>query len=267
MRCRQKGFRPRDWPWQPASPRRLAAPGDFSSSPHMGWSTSMPNDQDLFSEEQSMVDDELRRAHRRTARPADPGPHRLIRRRGRRFHPAAGYWLAGDEKDGRAGEARPSTCFTAKNTTKKPSKPRWRKRSRRSFRPWSMPSTFVTELKKVAPKLDLPDGESLQGQKLNLPVQFFCVRNDRRRPAFHGSDRPEPGVAGPARDADDFLHGLPGHGPGAGESLGFLPDLGVCGRGVVPARAEVREKIPPVLAGPLPWRSVPLLLCSFCPSP
>ena len=55
LRCRQQGFRPRDWPWQPASPRRPAALGDFPSSPCTGWYTSMPNDQDLFSEEQTMV--------------------------------------------------------------------------------------------------------------------------------------------------------------------------------------------------------------------
>jgi sec-independent protein translocase protein TatC len=34
--------------------------------------------------------------------------------------------------------------------------------------------TFVTELKKVAPKLDLPDGATLEGQKLNVPVQFLA---------------------------------------------------------------------------------------------
>ena len=48
-----EGFRPRDWPLQPASPLRLAVLA-ISIQP-FGWSTSMPNDQDLFAEEQSMV--------------------------------------------------------------------------------------------------------------------------------------------------------------------------------------------------------------------
>jgi sec-independent protein translocase protein TatC len=34
--------------------------------------------------------------------------------------------------------------------------------------------TFVTELKKIAPKLELPEGEALRGRTLNLPVQFFA---------------------------------------------------------------------------------------------
>ncbi len=34
--------------------------------------------------------------------------------------------------------------------------------------------TFVTELKRIAPKLDLPEGQTLQGEKLNFPVQFFA---------------------------------------------------------------------------------------------
>jgi sec-independent protein translocase protein TatC len=34
--------------------------------------------------------------------------------------------------------------------------------------------SFVAELKKIAPRLELPERESLAGQKLNLPVQFFA---------------------------------------------------------------------------------------------
>jgi sec-independent protein translocase protein TatC len=33
---------------------------------------------------------------------------------------------------------------------------------------------FVNELKRIAPKLELPGGEELQGQKLNVPMQFFA---------------------------------------------------------------------------------------------
>jgi sec-independent protein translocase protein TatC len=32
---------------------------------------------------------------------------------------------------------------------------------------------FVAELRKIAPKLDLPESETLKGQTLNLPIQFF----------------------------------------------------------------------------------------------
>ena len=32
---------------------------------------------------------------------------------------------------------------------------------------------FVAELKKIAPKLELPEAETLKGTSLNLPVQFF----------------------------------------------------------------------------------------------
>jgi sec-independent protein translocase protein TatC len=32
---------------------------------------------------------------------------------------------------------------------------------------------FVSELRKIAPKLELPDAESLKGTKVNLPMQFF----------------------------------------------------------------------------------------------
>ncbi len=35
--------------------------------------------------------------------------------------------------------------------------------------------TFVTELKRIAPKLNLPEGETLQGEKLAFPVQFFAA--------------------------------------------------------------------------------------------
>ena len=68
----------------------------------------------------------------------------------------------------------------------------------------------MTELKKIAPKLELPEGETLKGKTLNLPDAVFRVRTDQGRQAFHGSDRPEPGITGAARDADDLLHGLPG---------------------------------------------------------
>jgi sec-independent protein translocase protein TatC len=34
--------------------------------------------------------------------------------------------------------------------------------------------TFVSELKKIAPKLELPERETLEGRSLNLPVQFFA---------------------------------------------------------------------------------------------
>ncbi len=34
---------------------------------------------------------------------------------------------------------------------------------------------FVSELKKIAPKLELPGAEALKGQKLNLPIQFFAA--------------------------------------------------------------------------------------------
>src|SRR5262249_2756473 len=53
-RCRQQGFRPRDWPMQPASPPRPAASGELHPGP-FGWSFSMPTDQDLFAEEQTMT--------------------------------------------------------------------------------------------------------------------------------------------------------------------------------------------------------------------
>jgi sec-independent protein translocase protein TatC len=33
---------------------------------------------------------------------------------------------------------------------------------------------FVTELKRIAPKLELPESETLQGKTLTLPVQFFA---------------------------------------------------------------------------------------------
>jgi sec-independent protein translocase protein TatC len=35
--------------------------------------------------------------------------------------------------------------------------------------------TFVSELKKIAPKLELPEGDALQGKTLNLPVRFFAA--------------------------------------------------------------------------------------------
>ncbi len=34
---------------------------------------------------------------------------------------------------------------------------------------------FVTELKRIAPKLELPEPEALEGQTLNLPIQFFAA--------------------------------------------------------------------------------------------
>jgi sec-independent protein translocase protein TatC len=34
--------------------------------------------------------------------------------------------------------------------------------------------TFVDELKKIAPKLELPEREAVQGKTLNLPLQFFA---------------------------------------------------------------------------------------------
>jgi sec-independent protein translocase protein TatC len=35
-------------------------------------------------------------------------------------------------------------------------------------------ATFVAELKKIAPKLELPESDAVEGKKLNLPVQFFA---------------------------------------------------------------------------------------------
>ena len=32
---------------------------------------------------------------------------------------------------------------------------------------------LVAELHKIAPKLELPDADSLKGTKLNVPMQFF----------------------------------------------------------------------------------------------
>src|SRR5271166_6993224 len=49
-----QGFRPRDWPSQPASPPRFAVSGDLPPV-QLGWLTSMPSERDLFAEEQTMA--------------------------------------------------------------------------------------------------------------------------------------------------------------------------------------------------------------------
>src|SRR5262249_59566405 len=52
--ARQQGFRRRACPSHPASPPRPAASGELHPGP-FGWSFSMPTDQDLFAEEQTMT--------------------------------------------------------------------------------------------------------------------------------------------------------------------------------------------------------------------
>ena len=119
---------------------------------------------------------------------------------------------------------------------------------RRSFRRSSMPATFVTELKRIAPKLRTSRARSTGRPNAHPADSVFRSGPDQRGQRFDGSDRPEPRIAGAARDTDDLLHGLPGHRVRAGESMGLLSNLGVRGRRTLPARAEVREEIPPVLA-------------------
>ena len=56
---------------------------------------------------------------------------------------------------------------------KKTEKARKRKRSARASMRWSRRMHFISELRKIAPKLELPEPESLKGTMLNLPMQFF----------------------------------------------------------------------------------------------
>ena len=64
-------------------------------------------------------DDELRRAHRRAARPADPGSDWVVCRRARGFHSAARHRLPGHEEDGGAGEASSGRAFYREEYDKK----------------------------------------------------------------------------------------------------------------------------------------------------
>ena len=95
----------------------------------------------------------------------------------------------------------------------------------------------MTELKKIAPKLELPERETLQGQKLNLPVQFFASGLIK---AVEGStvqiDQSLVSLA-PLETLTIFFMVCLVTGLGAGESLGFLSDLGVRGRRALSARA------------------------------
>ena len=172
MRCRQQGFRPRDWPWQPASPRRPAVPGDFHPAPLRVVHVHAYRSRSLL-RRAVHGDDELRRAHRGTARPADPGPARVVRRRDRGFHSAARHRLAGHEEDGGAGQGRPSTRFTSEEYDKKAKQAEVEKDDdARRFRPSSTPDTFVAELKKIAPKLELPEAETLKDKRSSCRSSF-----------------------------------------------------------------------------------------------
>jgi sec-independent protein translocase protein TatC len=173
LRCRQQGFRPRDWPWQPASPRRPAASGDFPSSPYTGWFTSMPNDQDLFSEEQSMATmsfgehiEELRVRLILALIGLFVGVFVV-------FIPPLdiGYRVM---KKMEEPAKQALDVFYREEYAKKAKQAELEKEKSPELQAVVDAGTFVTELKRIAPKLELPEGETLQGQKLNFPVQFFA---------------------------------------------------------------------------------------------
>ncbi len=104
----------------------------------------------IFSaEEQSMVDDELRRAHRGTARPPDPGPDRLVRRRGVVFIPPLDIGWRVMKKMEEPAKIGPRRRSTARNTTRKPRKQNSKRRSRPKLQAVVDAGTFVTELKKI----------------------------------------------------------------------------------------------------------------------
>ena len=141
-RCRQQGFRPRDWPSRPASPPRPAASGDFHPGPvrvvhfHAYRSRSLRR-------RTVDGDDELRRAHRGAARPADPGPARPVRRRRRRVHPAARHRHAGHEEDGGPGQGGPRRVLHAGVRQEGRGRPRPRRPRPPTLQARSRAETFV----------------------------------------------------------------------------------------------------------------------------
>ena len=127
--------------------------------------------------------------------------------------------------------------------------------------------TFVAELKKIAPKLELPEAESLKGKTLNLPIQFFAAGMiEVVQSSTVQIDQSLVSLA-PLETLTIFFMVCLVSRAGAGQSLGVLSDLGVRRRRAVPARAELREEIPAVLAGPVPRGRVPLLLLRAAASP
>ena len=159
------------------NPRLLADPPlpAISIQPLHGWFTSMPNDQDLFAEEQSMVTmsfgEHIEELRVRLILaliglfvgvivvfipPLDIG-WRVMKKMEEPAKEALDVFYSEEyDKKARAGGTREG-------------------RNHRSFRPSSTPGRLSPSSRRIAPKLDLPEGETLQGQKLNLPVQFFAA--------------------------------------------------------------------------------------------
>ena len=95
----------------------------------------------------------------------------LVRRRDRRFPPAARYRLAGHDEAWRSPAKVALDDFYKQEYQKKTEPGRaGENRSRPTVQAIVEAELFVAELKKIAPKLELPEAETLKGKTLNLPL-------------------------------------------------------------------------------------------------
>ncbi len=168
-----EGFRPRDWPLQPACPFLYDSPLLATSIlTYFGWFTSMPNDHDLFAEEQSMATMSF-------------GEH-IEELRVRLILALIGLfvgvlvvfvppfdigWRVMKKMEEPAKVALDE--FYRLEYAKKTEKAVQEKALSPKIDVMVEADALISELQKIAPKLELPDPLSLKGAKLNLPMQFF----------------------------------------------------------------------------------------------
>src|SRR5271166_5025731 len=166
-----QGFRPRDWPSRPASPPRLAVSGDFLPA-QLGWSTSMPSERDLFSEEQTMATMSF-------------GEH-IEELRVRLILALAGLCVGviiafipfldlGKRvmKSMQAPAADALEHFYRNEYEKKAKLAEDKKEISPILEARIPVDSFLNALKEIAPKLEIPPADELEGKTLSFPLQYI----------------------------------------------------------------------------------------------
>src|SRR5262249_16656503 len=157
-----------------SNPRLLSNP-PFSAAPRQprtGGSTSMPTDKDLFSEEKSMITmsfgehiEELRVRLILALLGLFVGVIVVF------IPPVDIGWRVMKKMEEPAKDALER--FYQEEYKKKADQAELEKTTSPTLQAVIEADAFVAELRKIAPKLELPDAEAVNGAKLNLPCQFF----------------------------------------------------------------------------------------------